>query len=277
MEIEFNGITANKLQEICDDRGITSEILPLASRDTICPREDVRTFGDGTSYYLVEESCWHGYYFCGAFNCGRSSRVASRRTAMIQPKSSKKPGSGRTSNICESARCFEGGSCDTGSDSSGAFIIFFLIIAIFMLLIFLAPVLGPLVALGIELGLAFMLVIFDLLTFGIFRKKFKRVLIYFPTSPSDEQLKHVIGDAATFGGLPRRFHPEYGTNGFWLLRTGAYLFLPSLVATLLVLWLQPTNGFLFRVPIVSLTFSILFVWFGNYIINRKARFVAQTV
>ena len=62
MEIEFNGITANKLQEICGTRGITSEILPLASRDTICPRKDVRTFGDGSSYYLVEESCWHGYY-----------------------------------------------------------------------------------------------------------------------------------------------------------------------------------------------------------------------
>ncbi len=276
MEIEFNGITANKLQEICDTRGITSEILPLASRDTICPRENVRTFGDGSSYYLVEESCWHGYYFCGAFNCGRSSRHTSRSSAMIQSTSSKKA-RGKSGNICESTRCFEGASCDSSSDSSGAFIIFFLIIAIFMLLIFLAPVLGPLVAIGIELGLAFMLVIFDLLTFGIFRKKFKRVLVYFPTSPSDEQLKHVIGDVATFGGLPRRFHPEYGTNGFWLLRTGAYLFIPSLVATLLVLWLHPTNGFLFRVPIVSLIFSILFVWFGNYIINRKARFVTQIV
>ena len=47
MEIEFNGITATKLQEICDTRGITSEILPLASRDSICPREQVREFGDG--------------------------------------------------------------------------------------------------------------------------------------------------------------------------------------------------------------------------------------
>ncbi|MFX0208240.1 MAG: hypothetical protein ACFFDT_19805, partial [Candidatus Hodarchaeota archaeon] len=124
--------------------------------------------------------------------------------------------------------------------------------------------------------LALLLGIFDLVTFGIFRRKFKRLIVYFPTAPSNSQLDRIFGDAASFGGLPRRFHPKYGTNGFWLLRSGAYLFLPSLVAMLLVLWLQPTNDILFRVPIIAFVFSIVFIWFGNVMINRKAKQVAQT-
>ena len=59
MEIEFNGINENTLQEICINQGVKAEIFPLASRDTICSREKGRAFGEGDTYYLVEESCWH--------------------------------------------------------------------------------------------------------------------------------------------------------------------------------------------------------------------------
>ncbi|MFX0183538.1 MAG: hypothetical protein ACFE95_10695 [Candidatus Hodarchaeota archaeon] len=274
MEIEFNGIPASELKKISNIQGISAEILPLASRDAICPREEGRTFGDGETYYLVEESCWHGYFFCGNVNCGRTSAATKQGRARIQARPSKKA-SGKTSGCdCSGADC-SGADCDTSSDSSGAFIIFFIIIAIFLLLIFLAPVLGPMVALGIELGLALFLGVFDLLTFGIFRKRFKRVLVYIRTPLSDSQLRQLVGSVASMGGLPRRPLPKYGTNGFWILRTGAYLFIPSLVATILVLILQPTNGLLFRVPIVAFIFSILLVWFGNLMIRRKVSEVAR--
>ena len=177
---------------------------------------------------------------------------------------------------CSYLDCSESGDCDASSDSLGAIIIFFLIIAIVLLLIYLAPIIGPMIALGIELGLAILLGLFDLITFGIFRRKFKRLIVYFPTTPSNTQLDRIIGDVASFGGLPRRYQSEYGTNGFWVLRTGAYLFLPSFVAILLVLWLQPTNNILFRVPIIAFIFSIVFIWLGNMMINRKAEQVAQT-
>jgi hypothetical protein len=275
MEIEFNGITASTLHEICTTQGISAEILPLASRDAICPREEGRTFGDGETYYLVEESCWHGYFFCGNVNCGRASAGTQPRPgrARIQAKPSRKAFD-KTSG-CDCSGC-SGADCDASSDSSGAFLIFFLIIAIFLLLIFLAPVLGPMVALGIELGLALFLGVFDLLTFGIFRKRFKRVLVYFRTPLSDSQLRQLVRSAASLGGLPRRSLPRFGTNGFWILRTGAYLFIPSLIATILVLILQPTNGLLFRVPIIAFVFSILLVWLGNLMIRRKASEVARS-
>jgi hypothetical protein len=276
MDIEFNGIASNTIQEICNNHRVTAEVYSLSNRDTICPREEGREFGDGETYYLAEESCWHGYYWCGGFRCGRTpSYPSDRDRTTIRTRSGRRESS-RGAN-CTSADCSGTGDCDTSSDSSGAFIIFFIIIAVVLLLILLAPIIGPVVVLGIELGLALLLGVFDLITFGIFRKKFKRLIVHFPTSPSISQLNQIIGDAASLGGLPRRFNPRYGTNGFWILRTGAYLFIPSLIATILVLWLQPSNNVLFRVPIIAFIFSIVFIWLGNMIINRKAKQVARAL
>ncbi|MFX1283850.1 MAG: hypothetical protein ACFFB5_09345 [Promethearchaeota archaeon] len=274
MEIEFNGIDENTLREICTNQGVKAEIFPLASRDTICSREKGRIFGEGETYYLIEESCWHGYYWCGGYQCGRSSKYPSdRKRTSMQGRSRKE--TSKTGD-CRYVDCSGSGDCDASSDSLGAIVIFFLIIAVVLLLIYLAPIIGPMIALGIELGLALLLGVFDLITFGIFRRKFKRLIVYFPSIPSNMQIDQIIGDVASFGGLPRRYRPKYGTNGFWVLRTGAYLFLPSLVAMLLVLWLQPTNNILFRVPIIAFIFSIVFIWLGNMMINRKAKQVAQT-
>lgn len=276
MEIEFNGVKADTLKEITQSHGISAEVLPLSSRDPVCPREQGRTFGDGETYYLVEESCWHGYFYCGHINCGRTSSHIPRARPGTGARIRTKP-SGKTSrrSDCSSTDC-SGADCDSSSDSAGALIIFFVIIALILLIIVLSPYLMPIVALGIELGLALLLGIFDLLTFGIFRKRFRRVLVYFPTSPSDVKLRGLIGDIASTGGLPRRFLPQYGTNGFWILRTGAYLFIPSLVSTLLVLWLQPESQILFWVPIGAFLVSILFVWLGNFMIGRKATEVASS-
>ena len=134
----------------------------------------------------------------------------------------------------------------------------------------------PLVALGIELFLAILFGLFDILSFGIFRKKFKRTLVHFSKPPSEDRMHSIIADSASFGGLPRRYRSQYGSNGFWLLRTGAYLFIPSLVTTLLVLYLQPENDILFRLPIFSFVISIILVWLGNFMINRKTKMIAST-
>ncbi|MFX0211890.1 MAG: hypothetical protein ACFFDT_38295, partial [Candidatus Hodarchaeota archaeon] len=147
MEIEFNGITSNTLQEICNNHGVKAEVFSLASRDTICSREKGQSFGNGETYYLIKESCWHGYYWCGGYQCGRSSSYPSgRKRTSIRTRSRKE--TSKTSD-CTYLDCSGSGDCDTSSDSSGAIIIFFLIIAVFLLLIFLAPIIGPMVALGI--------------------------------------------------------------------------------------------------------------------------------
>ena len=144
------------------------------------------------------------------------------------------------------------------------------------MLIALAPYLFTGIVVVVELGLAIILGLFDIITFGIFRKKFKRVLVYFTSSPSDDKLNQLISDVASQGGLPRRFDYAYFTNGWWILRTGAYLFVPSLIAMILVLWLQPENGALFRIPIIAFFLSIFLAWFGNFLVNNKAREVAAS-
>jgi hypothetical protein len=125
--------------------------------------------------------------------------------------------------------------------------------------------------------LAILFGLFDVISFGVFRKKFRRVLVHFPTPLSQDEMHTIITNAAIFGGLSRGYQPQYGSNGFWLLRTGVYLFFPSLISTLLVLYLQPENDILFRLPIISFIVSLIFVWVGNHLVNRKAKEIATKV
>jgi len=277
MEIEFNGISADSLREICSSHNVKADVMPLATRDTVCAREEVREFGGGSGTYMAEESCCRGYYYCGHFDCCRSTRAPSTYTGgRGRGGTVRRSSKGRSSNDCSGSSCNTAGDCDSSSDSAGALVIFFLVVILFFAIIYFLPVLIPIVAVGVELVLALFFGLFNIISFGIFRKKFRRILVHFPDIPSTETMHKIIVDAASFGGLPRRYHPKYTSNGFWLLRTGAYLFLPSLVTTLLVLYLQPDNGFLFRLPIVTFIAAIALIWIGNLIIDRKAKRIVQS-
>jgi hypothetical protein len=289
MEIEFNGISGVELRTICDNNGLgNAEVLPLSRRDTICPKEEIQEFGDGESYYLLEESCWRGYFYCGDAQCGRSPTHRPVGTTTSRPITQGRVGSkyrGRSSRTsscdCSGADC-SGASTDcegSSSDSLGAIAIFLLIIVIIALIIWLLPVLIPLFIGLANLGLAILFALFDILSFGIFRKKYRRVLIHLPQEPTSEQLKKVIADSAKIGGLPRRFIPylnkSFYSNGFWLLRTGTYLVIPAIVATILVVIFQPSSKFIFFAPIISFCVALFLILFGNFLVNHKTREVAQ--
>lgn len=279
MEIEFNGTTASEIEQIFNNQGIEVEIFPLSSRDVICPREEGRAFGNGETYYFVEESCWHGYYYCGGFNCGRTSthRPLGRSGAHIRTKSSLRRSQKSSDCNCTGVDCSGSSDCNSSSsDSAGAILIFLAIIALLIALAFILPALAPAIVVAIEFIFASLLVLFDLITFGIFRKNFRRVLLYIPTLPPDYQVDRLLKEIAAVGGLPRRGFPGYSTNGFWIFRTGVYLFFPGLFGTLLVFWLQPDNGFIFRTPIVTFILSILLVWFGNFLIHQKRKKISQS-
>ena len=279
MEVEFNGISADTISEICAQHRVKADVVALAARDTVCARQEVQEFGDGSGAPMVDEVCCRGYYYCGDINCGRSTRSSSTSYSggLGRVRSSGK-GTGRSSSRgCNSqgSGCTSNSDCDSNSDSAGALVLFIVIVAVFLLILYLAPYIIPAVALGIEFVLAIFFGLFEILSFGIFRKKFKRVLVHFPDGhPPDETMKNIITDAATFGGLTRHYIPGYGSNGSWLLRTGAYLFFPSLVTTLLVLYLQPENDYLFRLPIICFVVAIILIWLGNFLVNRKTKEIA---
>jgi hypothetical protein len=262
MDIEFQGVSAERIESICQSQGLKGQVFPLTSRDVICPKEEGVMLDDGAMYYIMEESCWHGYYICGNLRCGSASRgvpsaPSTSTLGRLRPRGeiSKK----RSASDCRTVDCggtdCSGADCSGSNDSAGALIIFFLIVAIFIALIYLSPVLGP-----------------------VFQKRFRRALVYFSPdkSPSPSQINDLIAEIANQGGLSHRFRPGYGSSGFGMMRIGAYLFLPSLAATILVLWLQPANGFLFRVPITAFIVSILLVWLGNVLVLRRARIVASS-
>jgi hypothetical protein len=280
MEIEFNGISADSLREICSSHNVKVDVMPLAARDTVCAREEVREFGGGSGTYMAEESCCRGYYYCGYYDCCRTTRAPTTYTGgRGRGGTVRRSSKGRSSNDCSNrggSSCNTQGDCDSSSDSAGALVIFFLVVILFFALIYFLPVLIPIVAVGVEFVFAMLFGLFNVISFGIFRKKFRRILVHFSDTPSNETMHKIIVDAASFGGLTRRYRPKYSSNGFWLLRTGAYLFLPSLVTTLLVLYLQPDNGFLFRLPIITFIVAIALIWIGNLMIERKAKGIVQS-
>jgi hypothetical protein len=149
MEIEFNGIDADTLREICSQNNVTAEILQLSARDAICARKEAREFADGSSLYLIDESCCRGYYYCGNYNCGRTTKGS--RTVMGgrgPRRSMRSKRTGRSSSDgCNTSgsNCNTSGDCDSSNDSSGAIIIFFLILIVFFLLIYLSPYILPMV------------------------------------------------------------------------------------------------------------------------------------
>ncbi len=286
MEVEFNGISAQNISEICTQHSVKANVIALAARDTVCARQEVQEFGDGTGAAMVDEICCRGYYYCGDINCGRSTRTSSSSYSSGRSRGRGRSSGARTGRTpssscrssdssCNSSSCNTNSDCDSNSDSAGALVAFFAIILVFLLIIYLAPYFITLSVLGIEFVLAIFFGMFELLSFGIFRKKFRRVLVHFPDGPpNDETMINIITDAAAFGGLTRHYNPGYGSNGFWFLRTGAYLFFPSLVTTLLVLYLQPTNDLLFQLPIICFVVAIAFLWFGNFLVNRKIQEIA---
>ena len=287
MELEFNGISAEVISEICAQHRVPADVMRLAARDTVCARQEVQDFGDGSGAAMVDETCCRGYYYCGDINCGRSTRLSSssysggrgrgRSSGTRVGRSSSGSSSSGGCRSYDTGNCSSSSDCDSNSDSVGALVAFFAIIMVFLAIIYLAPYFIPLVALGFELVLALFFGLFELFSFGIFRKKFRRVLVHFPGGhPNDETMTNIIIDAASFGGLTRHYIPKYGSNGFWLLRTGAYLFFPSLATTLLVLYLQPENDILFRLPIICFVVAIIFLWFGNFQVTRKAKEIATS-
>ncbi|MHA1974268.1 MAG: hypothetical protein ACTSW1_14810 [Candidatus Hodarchaeales archaeon] len=280
MEIEFNGISEGELRSICSNLGLKADILALKKRYLVCENDEVRDFGEGEISYYVYDDCCHGYFYCGGHECRGSPEYRSR-TGGRSTRRRTGP-RGRTSRS-KTSTCdcndYSGNDCGGTNDTLAAIIIFIAIVALVLFIMWLIPVLIPIFISLVNLGLAAMLGLFNIITFGALRKKFKRVLVYLPKDPDRETLERLISEVATFGGLPRRFSPpfKYGyyTNGFFLLRTGAYLFIPALIGTLLVLWIQPESNFILFAPILSFAFSIMSILLGNILINKKAREVSR--
>ncbi|MHA1983734.1 MAG: hypothetical protein ACW967_05235 [Candidatus Hodarchaeales archaeon] len=244
MELDFDGISATKLKEITDNMNLKADIYPSKRHGPVCTRE--RGYYDSPASQS-DDSCFCAYYYCYGYNCG-SYRRRSRSGC-----------SSRGNNDCSGS---DGGSGE-------AIVILLVIIVLVALIIIFLPEIVAVTVIGIELGLAVIVAIFDLITFGVFRNRFYRTSIHFHSEMNTGQEKDFIRNVVQNGGLPKNYLPEYQTIGFTIFRWGAYLFVPSMIGVLLIVLFNPTNRFIYYTPIIAIVLSVLMIFIGTITIKSR--------
>ncbi len=162
-----------------------------------------------------------------------------------------------------------GSDCD---DDAGALI---LVIIIMMVLLAIIIAVATLILAGIaflvDILIAAAVGIFDILTFGKFRRYIRRKR-YHLFSADHTALQNAYTEIVARGGLPRA--EGFWTNWFIGVRMGAVLTIgaPITAATILLL---NSGGWLWAIPIGLLLLAIFLIAFGTYSIRRQQRHILE--
>ena len=255
--MEFDGISATKLKEISDRMNLEVDAYPSKRHGPMCTTEKGYYSSSSSGYGTTDDACFCGYYYCYGYNCGSS------RSGGGGGSRSKRRG-GSNSN------CGSTGDCgDSGGGGGEALLILIVIVMVIALIIIFFPQIVAITFIGIDIVIAVLVAIFDLITFGVFRTRFYRTTVNFNTVMKPDQEKEFVKLAVASGGLPRDYLPEYNTSGFFIFRIGAYLFVPSLIGTILIFLLKPSNRFIYWTPVVSFVLSIALILLGTWTIKMK--------
>ena len=163
---------------------------------------------------------------------------------------------------------------DTNSDNDdfAIFAIILLLIAAIGVLIFFGP---SIIAAGlvlIEFAISGILLLFNILTLGIYRDDLSRSRIRIQHA-SHADLNNFLLDILDHHGLPKM--PGYWTEGFVLLRYGATFFITGLILLVGMFFIDVSSAKAYIIPAVVIIASLLGFFFGEYLIKRKISEVKQ--
>jgi hypothetical protein len=266
--INFAGISHNEMANIINSRGNNAKIV-FPVKAPIC-----KDTGTEPVYY---EDSYDDCCYC--YDCGPSYNYSCyyclRRDRYARSKSGRSSSSSSSSSSCD---CHPSGDCGDGDCDSGggdALAVLVIFIVVIMLLFFILTYLPEIVILtigGMELLLAGLLTVFNLVTFGIFRSRFKGTHVDF-TDINEDEIRATIREAVIAGGIPLNYRSHWSTMGFTLFRWGAYLFIPSLI-TIPTFWLLSIQQMrIWAIPIGGFVLSVFLLWLGNLQILRKKRYI----
>lgn len=165
-----------------------------------------------------------------------------------------------------------GGSNCEADDEAGALILAIIIIMLLMvILIAVAPFIFAAAALLIDILIAGAIGLFDLVTFGLFRKYLRRT--YFRLhAPNQPALQNAYMELVAKGGLPKA--PGFWTQWFAGVRLGAVLTIGGVFLAAAILALGG-GGWHWAIPIGTIALAFFLLGFGTWSIRRRRQIILQ--
>lgn len=214
--------------------------------------------GSGSYYYNDPAGDYCCYYCCMPRPYyGRSSGCSSSST--------------RTRGSSSDCDCSDSGS---DNDAFAIIAVILLLIAVIGVLIFLGPELIAAGVLIINIAISVVLLLFNILTLGIYRDDLSRQRLRI-LKADQKNLDTFMKDIVAKQGLPRM--PGYWSQGFIMMRYGALFTMAGLVIIIGMYFTEVQTGRIYLIPAVIIVGSLLLFFGGNYAKNKKIAEVKRTL
>ncbi len=273
--IKIHGATKDTVRELADKHGIDYELLPTprACSSERTPPTATHPSTTSSSYSTSESTRYYRssreyYYYdttddwlCWCWLCLPSRRSYYRRSYGYDRDAYQK--SRNNSGAC-------GGSssdCDSSSDDAAGVIAIIALLLLVGVVIALLPEIIAISAVVIGLLESVVILLFDVVTLGIFHDELTRtrIAVY---EASEEQMKAFYKDLASKKALPDI--PGLHTSGYMWLRVGAFLLIPSLIGLALAFFFGSENRIWYWIPASMAGFSLLCIVLGYLAILKKS-------
>lgn len=276
--VTIYGVTKKDLDELLTKHNITvdhAEMPGLCSPDEMLTQGELRRqeqtpqsqqsssthSSSGGSYYYyndpVDDFCC--YYAC----------YPRRRYRAYSPTANTACCATNSSNTNTNCDCNDSGS---DNDFAAIFLVIILLIAIIAIIVFFGPSLVAASLVGLELLISGVLLLFNILTLGIYRDDLSRNRIRIRKAAHDD-LNNFLIEIVEKKGLPKM--PGYWTQGFILLRYGAVFFVVGLITLIGMFFIDISSAKIYLIPAGVIVISLVVFFTGNYLINKKIHEVKQ--
>jgi hypothetical protein len=161
--------------------------------------------------------------------------------------------------------------CDADDDAGALILGIILIMVLMAIIIAVAPFIFAAAAFLIDIFIAGAIGLFDLMTFGLFRKYLRKTHFHLH-SPDQAALSNVYMELVAKGGLPKA--PGYWTQWYAGVRMGAVLTVGGILTAVLILLLGG-SGWVWGIPIGLIALAIFLLVYGTWSIRRRRRGILQ--
>jgi len=260
--LTFHGVKYEEIDRVCQANGISCEkrAIPRYCANKEQKEKHATERYSGTMYSAYDLDA----EFCCYYTCIPDCTYSRRRRSTC----------GGTSSGCENC-----GDCsDTDSDDCGGavgvIVLLMVIVAVIAFLILIAPAAVTLAVMGLDLLLAGIVMLFDLLTLGIFHRYLTRTRVFIQTE-DDNLLAKIFYEVAMIGGLPRV--KGFWSEGFISVRYGAIGTITGIVVAVVTFLIDPNSKWWYLIPVTVIAISILLLYTGTYNVRKRREEVMNAV
>lgn len=267
--ITVYGVTKKELDELLAKHNITAdhaEMPGLCTKDEMISETEMRRqeqapqqnknqnqnyTGSGSSYYYYDDPATDLCCYYGCYPRRRYYAYSGNNAVCCAPSSSN--------SNCD---CNDSGS---DSDDFAAIAVILLVIAAIAILIIFAPTIAAFSLIALEGLMSFAILLFNIVTLGIFRDDLSRNRIRIRHANHDD-LNNFLVDVVSKRGLPRM--PGYWTQGFIMIRYGAVFLISGVILLVAMFTIGGVNKYL-ALPTAIIIISLVGFIVGHFMIRNK--------